>query len=147
MKLIGLIALLLLGTSLSAMSQNSDTAKELIAAEQNFSDALLRADWKAIQQMYADDMVFTNADGSVTHKSDDVGSIRSGDMKFESIEMSDMKIQDFGDVGIVTGKLVEKGRFKTADLSGTYRFTDVWTKRSGRWLLVAGQETRYTPAK
>jgi ketosteroid isomerase-like protein len=57
------------------------------------------------------------------------------------MEISELKVQDFGDVGVVTGKLVERGRYKTDDLSGTYRFTDVWARRNGRWRLVAGQET------
>jgi hypothetical protein len=47
-----------------------------------------------------------------------------------------------GDVAVVTGKLVERGHFKSADLTGTYRFTDVWAKRNGRWQLVRGQETK-----
>ncbi len=147
MKHLAVILFVLLGTCLFAMAQNRDTAKELIAVEQGFNDALLRADWKAVEQIESDDLVFTNADGSVTHKSDEVGSIRSGDLKFESIEMSDVKVQDLGDVAVVTGKLVEKGRYKTVDLSGTYRYTDVWAKRTGKWQLVAGQETRYTPAR
>jgi ketosteroid isomerase-like protein len=65
---------------------------------------------------------------------------------FETIEMSDVKVQDLGDVAVVTWKLVEKGRYKTNDLSGTYRFTDVWAKHDGRWQLFAGQETRYPSA-
>jgi len=62
-------------------------------------------------------------------------------MKFESIDMSDVNVQDFGDVAVVTGRLVEKGRYKTSDLSGTYRFTDVWARRNSGWQLVTGQET------
>lgn len=147
MKLVVTTALVLLGTYLFAGAQKRDTAKELTALEEGFSKALLRANWKAIEQIEADDLIFTNADGSVTHKADDVGSLKSGDAKFESIEMSDVKVQDFGDVAVVTGKLVEKGRYKTTDFSGTYRFTDVWTKRHGRWQLVAGQETLYKPDK
>ena len=147
MKYLGAIGAVLLGTCLFAMAQNRDAAKELIAVEHRFNDALLRADWKIVEQLEADDLVFTNADGSVTHKSDDVGSIRSGDTKFEAIEMSDLKVQDLGDVAVVTGKLVEKGRYKATDVSGTYRFTDVWVKRNGSWQLVTGQETLYSPAK
>jgi ketosteroid isomerase-like protein len=147
MKRLGVITYVLVATCLIATAENRDTAKELIAAEQSFNNALLRADWRTIDQLYADDLVFTNADGSVTHKSDTVASIRSDDLKFESIEMSDVRVQDFGDVGVVTGKLVEKGRYKTTDLGGSYRFTDVWAKRNGRWQLVAGQETLCTPAR
>lgn len=145
MKHLGVIVVVALGSCLTASAQSRDTAKELIASERSFNAALLKADWKIVEQIEADDLVFTNADGSVTGRSDDVGHIKSGDMKFQSIEMSELKVQDLGDVAVVTGKLVEKGRYKAADLTGTYRFTDVWAKRSGRWQLVSGQEALYAP--
>ena len=141
------MGLVLLGICLSAMAHNRGTTKELVVVEQNLNHALVRSDWKAVEQMYADDLIFTNADGSVTHKSNDLATIRSGDVKFYSIEMSDVQVQDLGDVAVTTGKIIEKGRYKSADLGGTYRYTDVWAMRNGRWQLVAGQETRCTPAK
>jgi ketosteroid isomerase-like protein len=106
------------------------------------NEALLSADWKTVERIHANDLVFTNADGSVTHKADLVDSIRSGDMKFESIEMSDVKVQALGNVAVVTGRVVERGRYKTDDLSGTYRFTDVWAKQDGSWQMVIGHETK-----
>lgn len=147
MKHLALVAFVALVTCLSAKAQRGDEATELTAVEQRFSQALLRADWKMVEEIEADDLVFTNADGTVTHKSDDVGGLQSGDAKFESIEMSDVKVQGLGDVAVVTGKLVERGRYKDADVSGTYRVTDVWAKRNGRWQLVAGQEARISNAQ
>ena len=131
-----------LGICSVAKGQAGDAARQLIALEQSFNEALLRADWKTLEQIHANDLVFTNADGSVSNKSDLIGSIQSGDLKFSSIEMSDVKVQDLGDTAVVTGTVVEKVRYKTDDLSGTYRFTDVWSKRNGRWQIVGGQETR-----
>jgi ketosteroid isomerase-like protein len=143
MKHLLLIALLLVGTSLCVVGQKRDTVKELMALEDRFNAALLRGDWKALESIEADDLIFTNADGSVSHKADTIDSLKSRDMKFDSISMSNVVIQDFGIVGVVTGELVEKARYKDTDLSGTYRFTDVWVKRKGRWQHVTGQETRY----
>jgi ketosteroid isomerase-like protein len=146
-----LAAIILLACSGAALSQSNatsnrplsaDTTKVVTAAEQTLNDALLRADWKTIQELYADDIVFTTADGSISHKSDSIREIQSGDAKFVSVEMSDVHVQDLGNVAVVTGKLIEKGRYKTDDLSGAYRFTDVRVKRDGRWQLVAGQEGR-----
>lgn len=81
----------------------------------------------------------------MSHKTDVISSLRSGDMKFDSITMSNLVIQDFGNVGVVTGELVEKAQYRGNDLSGTYRFTDVWVKRRGRWQNVTGQETLCKP--
>ena len=141
------IAFVLLGTVLSLEAQNSGKAKELASREAEFSQVLLRSDWKALELIEADDLIFTNADGSVTHKSDDEANLRSGNEKFDSIEMSDVNVQDFGNIAVVTGQLTERGRYKTTDLGGLYRFTDVWVKRNGRWQLVAGQETLVPSSK
>lgn len=143
MRLLGIIVLVLLAGGL-VMASKKDTSNELVSAEQKFCDALQRADWKTLEQIYADDLIFTNAEAGVSHKSEEVRNVRSGDLRLESIEMSDVKVQDLGGVSVVTGKLIEKGRYKAEDLGGTYRFTDVWAKRSGRWQLVAGQETLST---
>lgn len=138
-----LIAFLLVGSCLFAVGQKGSAAKELISMENRYNDALVRADWKSLESILADDLIFNNADGSVSHKPDTISGLMLGDIKFDSIAMSDVKVQDFGGVGVVTGKLVEKARYKSSDLSGSYRFLDVWVKRQGRWQNVAGQETRY----
>jgi Domain of unknown function (DUF4440) len=123
------------------MSQQSD--KDLVNLERHFNDALLKADWKSIEGMQADDLILTNADGTLSRKSDAVESIRSGDLKFESIAVQDPRVQDFGHVVVITGTIIEKAHYKTTDLSGTYRFTDVWARRDGKWQLVAGHESLY----
>ena len=143
MKRFGSIAFALFGLCIATKAQTRDITKELVALEQNFNDALVRSDWKVIEQLYADNVTFTNSDGSVSHKSDTIGEIQSGNTKFESIEISDVQVQDLSNVAVVTGKLLERGHYKTTDLTGTYRFTNVWAKQNGRWKLVAGQEVAY----
>jgi hypothetical protein len=76
LKLLGVLGFVLVATCLVAQAQDRETAKKLIVTEQRFVDALLRADWKTVDQLYADDLVFTNPEGTVTRKGDGVGSIR-----------------------------------------------------------------------
>lgn len=123
----------------------SSTKKDLIALENRFNEALVRADLKTIQGIEADDLIFTDAAGVVTSKADELQSIEAGDIKFQSIKMTDTRVQDFGNFGVVTGSLVEKAQYKGTDISGTYRFTDVWARRHGKWEHVAGQETLVPP--
>ena len=147
MKTFCLVLLAVASVCLVTMAQTPDATKQMIALEKSLDNAFLHGDWKAIETLYADDMMFTNADGSITHKKDDVDSIKSGDLKFESLEMSDVRVQYFGNVAVITSQIVGKSHYKTTDLSGTYRLTDVWAKRNGKWQLVAGHETLVPPAK
>lgn len=141
MKSVTLTVLLMAGTLLCAAAENGGKADELIARETMFNRVFVQGDWQGLQEIEAEDVIFTNADGLVTHRADDVANLKSGDLKFDFIDMSDVKVQDFGVVAVTTGKLTEKARYKNIDLSGTYRFTDVWANRGGKWLLIVGQET------
>ena len=67
-KRFGSIAFALFGLCIATKAQTRDITKELVALEQNFNDALVRSDWKVIEQLYADNVTFTNSDGSVSHK-------------------------------------------------------------------------------
>jgi ketosteroid isomerase-like protein len=141
------IAIVVFGYLLLAVAQSS-TATELIELENRFNEALLRGDIAVIEEIEANDLIFTDATGVVTSKAEEIQSIKSGEVKFASIKMTDIHVQDYGNVGVVTGSLVEKAQYKNADISGTYRFTDVWAKRKGKWEHVAGQETLLsTPAE
>ena len=140
MRTLCFIAFVLFACSYLDVAQ-SRVEKDLIALENRFNEALVRADLKTIEDIEADDLIFTDSSGMVTTKGDELQSMRSGDVKFESIKMDNTRVQDFGNLAVVTGRLVEKAQYKDADISGTYRFTDVWAKRKAKWEHVAGQET------
>ncbi len=55
-----------------------------------------------------------------------------------------MKVQVHGDAAVVTYRSTDKGSYKGNDLSGQYRWTDVFVKRNGRWQAIAGHGTRVT---
>jgi ketosteroid isomerase-like protein len=112
------------------MAQSS-TPKELIGLENRFNEALVRGDVAVIEEIEANDLIFTDAAGLVTSKADEIQSLKSGDVKFDSVKMTDTRVQDLGNVSVVTGSLMEKAQYKNTDISGTYRFTDVWAKRKG----------------
>lgn len=137
-----IFALIALGVSLATEIEGHNTAKELVTNEQVFNQALIHGDWKTVETLMGEDLVFTDADGAVSGKSDQIGEIKSGYLRLDSIEMSEVKVQDLGNVAVVIGKLAEKGRYKDTVISDIYRFTDVWAKRNRKWMLVAGQETR-----
>ena len=43
---------------------------------------------------------------------------------------------------IVHGLETEKSSYKGKDISGQYRFTDVFMKREGKWMAIATHVTR-----
>jgi ketosteroid isomerase-like protein len=57
----------------------------------------------------------------------------------QSNENTDMQVRVFGDTAVVTGGLIEKGTRNGTAYTDTYRWTDVFVKRGGRWQAVASQ--------
>jgi ketosteroid isomerase-like protein len=110
--------------------------------EQELLDALLKGDTSAGERYLADTFTFTAPDGTVQDKARFIADVKSGDLKFESSKYEDMKVQVHGDAAVVTYGSTDKGSYKGNDLSGQYRWTDVFVKRNGRWQIVAGHGTR-----
>ena len=52
-----------------------------------------------------------------------------------------MKVPIHGDAAVVTYATSDKGKYKTQDISGRCRWTDVFVRRAGTWQIVAGQGT------
>jgi ketosteroid isomerase-like protein len=94
------------------------------------------------QKTESDDYMFVDPGGSVVDKSGDLAMVKAGDLKFQDITLSDdTKVRVYGNTAVVNGTIVVKGKYKDQDISGTYRFTDVFVKRSGNWQIVSGQLT------
>ncbi len=69
---------------------------------------------------------------------------KAGNIKFETMNLDEMSVRMAGkDTAVVTGRATIKGNLKSGmDISGQYRFTDVWVKQEGRWQLMAWQATK-----
>ena len=57
--------------------------------------------------------------------------------------MSDLKVRMLGDNhGCVTGVTKLTGTDEGKDISGDYRFMDLFEKKDGKWQAIASQETQ-----
>jgi ketosteroid isomerase-like protein len=138
--LLGLIAVSEVTTRpVYAMASTEDEIKKL---EQDWAQATMKEGAAAADRYEADDIVATDPGGRVTDKTQDKNDLSSGDLKFQSMELSDLKVAVYGNTAVATGANTLKGTYKGQDLSGKYRFTDTWVKRNGKWQVVASQATK-----
>ncbi len=118
-------------------------AEKIMALERAWGEADRKYDVAWFERHLADSLVFTNAFGLVSTKADYVADTKAKNLKAESITASDMKVQTYGHVAVVTGVTVlVKATHKGEDMSGTVRWTDTWVRRKGVWQCVAGQTTK-----
>jgi len=127
--------------AMNAASGTSDqeSIKKII---QEMVDALLKNDVSVDERYVAPDYVFTAPSGVVLDKTQSISDMKSGDVKFESFKVDDMKVQVYGNTAVAVYSANGKGKYKDTDISGQNRWTDTFTKQNGRWMLVARQGTR-----
>lgn len=108
--------------------------------EESLRQAMLISDILALDELIADDLVFTLPTGLVIDKQADLEAHRSGIQKYHQIEIDDRQIHHYGDWAVVA----LEAKIAAEVFSGTYRFTRVWAKRQNRWQIVAGHASQIT---
>jgi ketosteroid isomerase-like protein len=119
----------------------ADASAELMKLEHDMLAALLKKDAAAFGKHFADDAVLTTPDGAVQTKAQLMGDVKSGALVLEASTISDMKVKVHGDAAVVSYITTDKGKYKGQDISGRFRWTDVFVRQGGAWRLVAGQGT------
>ena len=128
-------------SSMGGSVGEQETIREVIDMERQAKEASLRRDPEFPQKALAEDYVAISPLGQVTTKQEAISARKSGQLRYETIDVSDMVVRLYGDTAIVTARADVKGHQLGEDFSGPYRYTRVWVRRSGRWQAVSYQAT------
>src|SRR5262249_14542826 len=137
-------------TALPSGASGPTTAEqELLKVENDWSQAVMQRDASTLPRFYADEYVFTDANGVVSNKASETKNITSGAFRLTSYKFDDVKVHVYGSTAVVTGRNTINARWEDLgrDVKGPYRFTDVFVKRVGRWQCVASQSSRIAEGK
>jgi ketosteroid isomerase-like protein len=111
--------------------------------ENEWNNATFKKDAKALDLLYAKEYTYTDLTGKVYDKQQDISEVTSGNYKSETPSvLSDIKVNSYGNVAVVKGLNTSKAILNGKDISGTYRFVDVFVMRDGRWQCVSTQSSR-----
>jgi hypothetical protein len=120
---------------------SSATAQALMSLENKWVDALTKSDVATLDSIFADTYVDTDEHNQRTDKQGVLSALRSGDLKIQSIKLSNMRVYDYGDAAVVTGNSVQVGTFKRQPLGRAILFTDTFVRRNGQWQAVASHRS------
>jgi len=117
------------------------TIREIVEMERQAREASIRRDADFSQRTLAEDYVAITPLGQVTTKQDTLSARKSGQLRYDTINVSDMVVRVYGDTAVVTARADVKGHQLGEDFSGPYRYTRIWVRRTGHWLAVSYQAT------
>ena len=115
--------------------------RQIVDMERQSKEASLRRDSDFSLRTLADDYVAITPLGLVTTKAETISARRSGQLRYEAMNITDMVVRVYGDTAVVTARADVKGHQLGEDFSGPYRYTRVWVRRSGQWRIVSYQAT------
>jgi hypothetical protein len=122
---------------------STDVEATVKKIEQELIDTLVKSDTSAFEKYLTSDYLGIGPDGVTQNKSQLLADIKSGTLKLESSNLSDMKVQVTGaDMAVVVYRTDDKGTYKGKDITGQYRWLDVFVKRDGKWQIAIDQGTQ-----
>ncbi len=110
--------------------------------ETRLKDAMLASDVAELDKLLASDLVFTNHLGQLMSKSDDLEAHRSGAVKIEQVDSSEVKMKLLPGAAIVLARVHIAGEFFGHKSEADFRFTRVWVKGAGdEWQVAVAHST------
>lgn len=122
---------------------------QLMYMEQDWNDADVAGDATWYERNIAEDYSSVSSrTGALSHRDEDIADVRAHKRKLTSAELSELDARVSGDTAVVTGVNHVKGTDdKNQAFDRHVRFTDVYVRRDGRWLVWATQGTAIVDKK
>ena len=138
-----LVGFLLLSVSPALAQADGKAEQEIRAMEKLWNESRVRADVAALDRLLADGWTVTHGDGTINTKAEYLADLKSGDRKFfGDVKQDDFSVRIYGDTAIAAGISDSKVEYKGKPSGGALRFTRVYVKRDGRWVMIVSHATR-----
>lgn len=116
--------------------------QHIIEVEERLRLAMLTSDVAALDQLLADNLVFTNHLGQTITKQDDLAFHQSGLCRFQAIEYSERRIQHLGEGVVVSVRVQWAGLYGETLFQDDLRFTRLWQHSpQGLWQVIIGHSS------
>ena len=141
-SIIRTLSTLAIATAFAAPALAQSPADEAKAAEKQRFEVTVKGDYKALDALLGDDLIYVHSNGNVDNEKTFLEGLTSGRSKYKSIEPLEMKARQMGEFVFIDGrgKFQVESNGQTNDLLLTY--LDVWTKRNGKWQMVHWHSAR-----
>jgi uncharacterized protein (TIGR02246 family) len=145
MKKIILITTLTLISVTFAFAQNSKDEQEILKIHSALEQGFLKKDAAVFERVLADDYVYSNPSGKMMNRAESLEDLRkewaNTNYKVLTSTTDDIKVKVLGNMALVTSNwtstTVPVSEANAEPHKDMGRYTGVYEKRGGKWLLIA----------
>ena len=121
-----------------AADDDEQARTELIALEQEWMAAHQARDAARLEELVADGFRFTaiHLNPEPMTREQWMGAALGG-YTITTFAFEDIQVDVFGETAVVHARYSQIATYSTVNLSNVFRLTDVWSKHSGHWQVVA----------
>jgi uncharacterized protein (TIGR02246 family) len=128
-----------------SFAQNNKAEQEILKIHASLDEAYLKNDIAVFERVFADDYVYSNPEGKMFNRAQNLDELRkeaaNPNYKVLTATSDDLKVRISGNTALVTGNWVATTVPRTdanaEPHKDTGRYTGVYEKRNGKWLLIA----------
>lgn len=127
----------LLCFSVGLLMAQTKIEDEIKSLENRRFDAQTNKKEAVLNEIYADDAIYTHSSGLRENKTDYIKHVLSGQWEYQKVTLEELNVQPFGTTAIGTGRVKIN--------ANTLMYTVVYLKRKGKWQLVNWTSTKLPP--
>ena len=118
------------------------TAEQILRIHTDiFNRALKEQDYAALEGLYASDYMLVRPNGSVLNKQEVLQDLRSGGLRFHSIELGQTEVRMYGSTTVLTAECQAASSRKGVESRSHFRLIAVYVQQGQSIKLVRFQST------
>ena len=111
-------------------------------AERQRFEAMTKQDVAALDTLLDDELDYVHTGGNLESRQQFIDAIRNRTLVYESIAPSDVRVRVYDGLALAIGRSQMRVRTASGVSSFEIRFTEVYVRKEGHWLLTAWEATR-----
>lgn len=112
-----------------------------VAQHERFA-AMMRGDVVALDTLLDEELTYVPGKGSIQSRKEFIDAIKKRSTVYDSIAAHDVRVRVYHGLALATGRAEQQVRDAKGATKVTVRFTEVYVRREGHWLLSAWEAKR-----
>lgn len=123
-----------------SLPQKHDSRHEIDQLEDEWRNAAINSDAKAMDSLLSDDYMAITPAGTLQSRDEFLQNLRSHRVHFTSLTITDRKVRFYGATAVVTSLATINATNPDGPVTGDYRYTHVYVRDAhGVWKIVSAE--------